>query len=140
MKAEQAWSGCKEGGGTGLPREWLARMVPQEEAGGQEGKGENLPGGPSLAAGLSGWAMEKRHETRRHSFMCLFFFRIQHGSMRHGKGAAPKVNGFFSAERNLFGSGKSESRRKNRSHLSSPVGFLLIVDRPFERPGRIFQQ
>lgn len=48
MKAEQAWSGCKEGGGTGLPREWLARMVPQEEAGGQEGKGENLPGGPSM--------------------------------------------------------------------------------------------
>jgi hypothetical protein len=38
-------------------------MVPQEEAGGQEGKGEDLPGGPSLAAGLSGWAMEKRHET-----------------------------------------------------------------------------
>ncbi|REJ25905.1 MAG: hypothetical protein C6P37_14280 [Caldibacillus debilis] len=23
-------------------------MVPQEEAGGQEGKGENLPGGPSM--------------------------------------------------------------------------------------------
>nr|MBO2483305.1 hypothetical protein [Bacillaceae bacterium] len=49
MKAEQAWSGCKGGGGNpGLPREWLARMVPQEGAGGQEGKGENLPGGPSM--------------------------------------------------------------------------------------------
>jgi hypothetical protein len=97
-------------------------MVPQKEAGGQEGKGENLPG-PSMAAGFSGWAMEKRHGTRRDSFMFLCFCRIQHGSMRHGKGAAHKVNGFFSAERNLFGSGKSESRRKNRSHLSSPVGF-----------------
>lgn len=60
-------------GNPGLPREWLARMVPQEEAGGQEGKGENLPGGPSLAAGLSGWAMEKRHETRRDSFHVFVF-------------------------------------------------------------------
>jgi len=124
MEAEQAWSGCKEGGGIpGLPREWLARMVPQEGQAAKRGKGKTCPAVRQWAAGFSGWAMEKRHGTRRDSFMCLFFCRIQHGSMRHGKGAAPKVNGFFSAERNPFGSGKIQSRRKNRSHLSSPVGF-----------------
>ncbi|WP_276666475.1 hypothetical protein [Caldibacillus debilis] len=65
-----------------------------------------------MAAGLSGWAMEKRHETRRDSFMFLFFCRIQHGSMRHGKGAAPKVNGFFSANETLLDPGRAKAAGK----------------------------
>jgi len=68
----------------------------------KRGKGKTCPAVRQWAAGFSGWAMEKRHETCRDSFMFLFFCRIQHGSMRRGKGTAPKVNGFFSANETLL--------------------------------------